>query len=124
MTVLFTGCGKNGYDKISYDEYKKLIDDKSSFPLVIGRETCSACEAYKTTMEKFIKKYGVDVKYIDLDDLTDSQENEIINDYPISGTPTTIFVKNGEEEDKYNRIVGNAKYSKTEDMYRQNGYIK
>ena len=46
-----------------------------------------------------------------------------MNEFPITGTPTTIFVKNGEEKDTYNRIVGNKKFSQTEEAYKDNGYI-
>lgn len=121
--LFLTGCGRTSYDEISYSELQDLIDNKESFPLVIASATCSACNSYRPTLEKFIEKYNVDVKYIDLDKLTDKEESDLMNEFPITGTPTTIFVKNGEEKDTYNRIVGNKKFSQTEDAYRENGYI-
>lgn len=124
FSMLFlTGCGRTGYDEISYDQLQELLDDKESFPLVIASATCSACNSYRPTMEKFIKEYNVDVKYIDLDKLTDKEESELMSEFPISGTPTTVFVTKGTEKDTYNRIVGNKKISETEEAYRENGYI-
>ena len=121
--LFLTGCGRTSYDEISYSELQDLIDNKESFPLVIASATCSACNSYRPTLEKFIEKYNVDVKYIDLDKLTDKEESDLMNEFPITGTPTTVFVEDGEEKDTYNRIVGNKKFSQTEEAYRENGYI-
>ncbi len=124
ISMLFlSGCGRTSYDEISYNELQSMIENKESFPLVIASATCSACNSYRPTLEKFIKEYNVDVKYIDLDKLTDEEESDLMNEFPITGTPTTIFVKNGEEKDTYNRIVGNKKFSQTEEAYKDNGYI-
>lgn len=121
--LFLSGCGRTSYDEISYSELQSMIENKESFPLVIASATCSACNSYRPTLEKFIKEYNVDVKYIDLDKLTDEEESDLMNEFPITGTPTTIFVKNGEEKDTYNRIVGNKKFSQTEEAYKDNGYI-
>ena len=121
--LFLTGCGRTSYDEISYSELQDLIDNKESFPLVIASATCSACNSYRPTLEKFIQEYNVDVKYIDLDKLTDEEESNLMNEFPITGTPTTVFVEDGEEKDTYNRIVGNKKFSQTEEAYRENGYI-
>ena len=124
LSMLFlTGCGRTSYYEISYSELQDLIDNKESFPLVIASATCSACNSYRLTLEKFIQEYNVDVKYIDLDKLTDEEESNLMNEFPITGTPTTVFVEDGEEKDTYNRIVGNKKFSQTEEAYRENGYI-
>ena len=122
---LLTGCGgRTTYDEVSYEKLNNMLDSKQSFILMIGRETCSACSSYKLTLNRVISDYNVDVKYIDLDKLSDSDESELIAEFPLTGTPQTIFIKNGVEEDTHNRIDGNLKYSKVVEKFKENGYIK
>ena len=124
-SLLLTGCfGPKTYDEINYKKLNKMIDKKESFVLVIGAETCSACMAYKIVMDEVIKNYGVDIKYLDIAKLTEEERNSLEADFPFSGTPTTIFITKGKEEDTYNRINGNKKYSKVVQKLKDNGYIK
>lgn len=122
---MLTGCGGNKtYDEISYDELNKMLEDKQDFILFIGSDTCSACNTYKGTLNDVIEEYGTDVKYIDLASLSEAQESSLISKFPITGTPTTVFITNGEEEDTHNRIVGSAKKSEIIEEFKDNGYIK
>ena len=121
-----TGCGNNklsGYSEISFDDYKRLVENKESFPLVIGSSTCSACSLFKPTMESFIKKYQVDVKYIDLSKLSDDERNSLNSLINFESTPTTVFFKDGEQTSVYYRIVGSESFSNVVNMYKKMGYI-
>ena len=123
--LLLTGCfGPKTYDEISYKKLNKMIDKKESFVLVIGKETCSACMAYKVVLDEIIKNYGVDIKYLDIAKLTEEEATNLIYDFPFSSTPTTIFITKGEEKDTNNRIIGSDKYSKVVQKLKDNGYIK
>lgn len=126
MTILFmmTGCSKTTYDEISYSELNEMIENKEDFILFIGSSTCSACAAYEITLNDIIKEYNVDVKYIDLSELSDEDESALVSEFPITGTPTTVFITDGDEEDTHNRIDGNAKKSKIIEKFEENGYIK
>ena len=126
ISVLFiTGCSFfSSYDEISYNEFKQMIRDNNSFILFVGSSTCSACGTYKVTLNKVIKKYNVDVKYIDLSKLSEKESGEFSASFPISATPTTIFIEKGKERDTFNRIVGSVKYSKIINTFKENGYIK
>lgn len=122
---MITGCStKITYDEIDYKELNNMLDDKKSFILFIGSSTCSACAAYEGTLNSVIKDYGTDVKYIDLSKLSSSEEASLTSEFPITGTPTTVFIEKGDEEDTHNRIVGIAKKSKIIDKFKENGYIK
>lgn len=123
--LLMSGCStKTTYDEVSYDELNDMLDDKKSFILFIGSSTCSACTTYKETLNLVIEEYNVDVKYIDLSKLSSSEDASLTSEFPITGTPTTVFIEKGDEEDTHNRIVGNAKKSKIVDKFKENGYIK
>ena len=122
---MLTGCGTpKTYDEISYNELNNMLKDKDSFILFIGSSTCSACARYEVTLNDVIEEYGTDVKYIDLSKLSETDESALVSEFPISGTPTTVFIKKGEEESTYNRIEGAAKKSKIIDKFKENGYIK
>lgn len=119
------GCGTvKTYNEISYKEFKNMIDKKNDFVLFIGSSTCSACKEYKATLNEVIKDYNLDIKYIDLSKLSDKQSSEFSSNFPISGTPTTLFIEDGVENDTYNRIVGNVRYSKIVEKLKNNNYIK
>lgn len=122
--VLITGCSPKTYNEISYQELTNMLKNKEDFVLVIGSETCSACKAFKPTMEKVIKEYKLDIKYIDISKLSEEDESELISIFAFRGTPATIFITDGKEEKTYNRIVGNEKYSKVVEKLKKNGYIK
>ena len=122
---MFTGCsGNKTYNEISYEQLNNMLDNKESFILFIGSSTCSACSTYEVTLNEVIEKYGTDVKYIDLSKLTSKEESELVSMFPITGTPTTVFITKGEEKDTYNRIVGSVKQSKIIEKFKENGYIK
>ena len=45
------------YTAINYKDYKKLMDTKTSFMLVIGQEQCSACNRYSEALKQVRKAY-------------------------------------------------------------------
>ena len=101
-----------------------MLEKKQDFILFIGSDTCSACNTYKGTLNDVIEEYGTDVKYINLASLSKAEESSLVSKFPINGTPTTIFITDGEEEDTHNRIVGSAKKSEIVNEFKENGYIK
>ena len=126
LLLFISGCGNkklNGYHEISYDEYVKLKENNDTFPLVIGRETCSACAMFKGTMEKFIQKYGVDVRYIDISKLSDEESKLLTSEMNITSTPTTVFFKDGEQTSVYYRIVGAGSMDSVVEAYKRMGYL-
>lgn len=124
--VLITGCSKKKletYDEITYAEYREMIDNHETFPVVIGLSTCSACSLFKGTMDVFIQKYQVDVKYIDIHSLEENDYNSLKLELGFSSTPTTVFVINGEHKNTEDRIVGAAALSEVTKKYKEMGYI-
>lgn len=124
LLVFLTGCTSknNSYIEISFDDFKTKIENKESFPLLVGAKTCTACQLYKPTLEKVIKKYNLQIYYIDIETL---KENESLDSYiVITGTPTLAFFTKGEEESIYNRINGNASSTETIKILQKKEYIK
>ena len=124
--VFVTGCGNkklSTYHEISYEEYNELVSNGETFPLVIGSSTCSACSMFKPTMESFISKYQIDVRYIDISKLSEDDYKTFMSSVGVSSTPTTIFFKDGEQTSVYYRIVGSESFSGVVDAYTRMGYI-
>lgn len=124
MVIFISGCGKRTtYDEISYNEFKKLVENKESFPLVIGSSTCSACSMFRPTMEAFIKKYNIDVKYIDISKLSEDENGEFSSNIGFKSTPTTVFFVDGKQTSVYDRIVGSETMTSVVESYKRMGYI-
>lgn len=112
------------YDEIEYSEYTKMVNNKESFILYIGSATCSHCQDFKPTIEKFIKDYQLDIKYIDISKLDDKQYSVLKNKTKLSGTPTIVIFKEGiVESGSSNKIQGAVDYETVEDFFKSKEYI-
>ena len=74
-------------------------------------------------MKKVIKKYQVEVFFIDINKLTESEQPNFESKFVISGTPTTVFIKDGDETSAYYRINGAANYSEIISNFKNQGII-
>ena len=124
LCVALTGCNKyKTYTELSLDEFNKKLDNKDTFVMVIGKASCSACAAYKETMEEIIKDKQIEIFYLDLDKLDDDAYAKVHSKYVIESTPTTLFIRDGSEISAYVRLVGAAGYSKVIENLKNYGYI-
>lgn len=126
LCLIVTGCSPKleEYTKISYDDFKKKIENKESFPLVVGSSECSACANYEITMQRFIRDYQVEVFIIDLTELDEEEYNELKTSISFTATPTTVFYEDGELTSYYNRINGSVTKNVIKDYFKNNGYIE
>lgn len=90
-------AGEVGLNQITYDEYKKMVDDGDAFIVIIEREGCTYCQQYMPIVEEVVKENKVAINYIDTDTLTEEEFNELstTNKYLKKnnwGTPTTLFM--------------------------------
>ncbi len=124
--VFFTGCSQlKTYEEITYDHLMDMLEQKQSFILFIGSSDCSHCATYEPKLNNVIKEYQVKVYFIDVSKLSDV-ENSKLNAKISYGnaTPMTVFIKNGSEENSYNRIRGDQDHDVIVSMFKKNGYIK
>ena len=124
--LLISGCSKNGnLDKISFNDYKNLIENKETFILEVMSSSCSACDVLKPRLEEVINKYDIEVKYIDAGNLTEDEYSEFAKMANHDGsTPTIIFYTKGGEETMATRIIGAVPKTKLIDKFTAMGYIK
>ena len=101
------------YTAINYKDYKKLMDTKTSFMLVIGQEQCSACNRYSEALKQVRKDYGLRMYYLNFDKYA-KELKEIT-----TVQPTTLFVIDGVIKEK---IEGNSAYQNLKMVLDELGY--
>ena len=125
ITLVFINNSKNNLIKLDYDEIIEKIDNKDSFVLVISRTNCSHCASYKPKLKKVANKYNIKIYYIDTDLLDKDTLTKFNTKLSFDGsTPTTVFIKNGEEETTATRIEGDVPVERIIDKLKKNGFIK
>lgn len=126
LTLFTTACGNKltTYEEIDYQKFNTMIEAEQSFVLFIGSTTCSHCDLYKETLNEAIKKYQVHIYYIDVSKLSSDENNKLKLVANYTGTPTTVFIENGQETSMYDRIDGNRPMDKVIEKLKKKGYIK
>ena len=116
--------GKAYLKEIKYNKVIDKIEAKESFVLLLSQTTCSHCMDYKPKLASVAKKYKVEIYYLETDLLDEKEVETIKSHFNYSGTPTTVFVINGEEKTAANRITGDASKDKIISKLKSNGFIK
>lgn len=93
---------------IDYDEYKKLLTESGKYVVTIGQTGCSHCTATKPVLNKIAQDYDIEINYLNLTEMTQSEVNDLTNNLEeigyddedfiergSFGTPLTLIIKNG-----------------------------
>ena len=110
--------------ELSYDELVKKIENKDSFVLVYTQTTCSHCIEYKPILKKTLYKnklYGYEIV---IDKLNTEEKAKLKDIANVSGTPTTIFIKDGVEISTSSRLTGIQTEDKLTNRFKYLGYIE
>lgn len=129
--LVLTGLGiyyyveNNRLEEINYDKFFNKMQKEDSFALVISKTECKYCMMYLPKLKSIAKEYKLKFYYVEVDKFTADESDSFSSyiDYNAS-TPTTVFIKNGKEENKLNRINGNLKSDKIIEKLKKVGYIK
>ena len=124
LTIILSGCGKSAITEITYKDLEKKLQNKESFILEIVQDGCSNCENFSPKFDKILKKYELTAVSINQSKLSDIDSTKLKNLYNITGTPTVIFIENGEEPSILRRIVGDSEQDKVIEKLKKAGYIK
>ena len=57
------------YTELSYSELKSKIESDGKFVLFIGKEDCSHCQKYKSTINKVVEEHDVTIYHVDISKL-------------------------------------------------------
>lgn len=125
--TLLTGCEnkKDSYLKdLSYKELEEKVNNKEEFFFVVTRDGCSHCEEFVPVLEKILNDNKIVGYNYNLAKQSDEENGKFDELFAVDGTPTTIFVKDGQEVSIMQRINGNVSEDKVIQKLKNNGYIK
>lgn len=125
ISVLFlSGCALGGtkVKNISYDELNTKMTNNETFVLYIGSSECSHCAIVKPLLDKVVKKYDLEVYYINMANVTNDQYNAVKEKTNLQGTPTILAVKNGKSKTT-NRLVGETDEEGIINFFKEIGEI-
>lgn len=124
IMLMITGCKNGSYNEIDFETFENLLNDEESFVLVIGSSQCGHCSDYQVTMDEIINEYGLDIKYINVINLSSKETSKLdAKTHYNYSTPTTVFFKDG-KLDNTSTIRGNQSKDKVIKKLTRNGYIK
>ena len=110
--------------ELNMSELQSKIENKETFILVISQTDCSHCAEYKPILKEVLAENNITAYEIDEKKLTKEENGQLKNIANISGTPTTVFIVDGEEKSTQSRLVGSANKTKIINRLKANGYIK
>ncbi len=110
-------------EDIDLTTLKAKIDNKEKFVLVITQTGCSHCMAYLPILEEIGEDYKLTFYDLNMTNLSDEEKVEFNKLVRISGTPTTIFYTDGEEQSTTTRLVGEKTKDKIINRLKSEGYI-
>lgn len=120
--LFLVGCSNPKYTELSCDDLFTKLENKDTFVLVFGSDTCSACKSYEPTMQKVMKDKKIEIFYVNIHNLSDEDYSRIYSKFVVTSTPTTVFIKDGEKLGIHT-IVGAAKYEEVVASLEKLGYI-
>ena len=109
--------------ELNFNELEEKLNKKESFILVITQTNCSHCAEYKPVLKQVLADYNITAYEIDETKLSEEDNNKLKEIANVSGTPTTIFIENGEEQNTSSRITGSASRNKIINRFKAMGYI-
>lgn len=120
---ILTSTNNSNVKVLKINELKEKINNKESFILVISRDDCTHCKSYLPVINKIGKEHNVTFYDISQTGLNDEDTKYLKNVANIDGTPTTVFIVNGEEKSTTNRLVGNVPEYRVIEKLKAMGYI-
>jgi predicted bacteriocin transport accessory protein len=126
LGIYFVGNKLNNSEyltELTYETLKEKIDNKDSFVLVVTQTGCSHCEDYHPTLVRVTNKYKINIYTINRKELSDEGRSYLKEVCSISGTPTTVFIHDGEEKTTTTRLVGSVKEYTLIDRLKSEGFL-
>ena len=114
---------KSNLEEIKYEKMMEKIDNKESFVILFSQTTCSHCADFKPKLEKVANEFNIKVYYLETDLLDEDTYAKLKQTFNFSGTPTTVFIINGEEKSAATRISGDTSREKIISKLKSNGFI-
>lgn len=124
--ITITGCSsdKGNFETISYQDYQKLIENKEDFMVEVMSSDCTHCKSLRPKLQKVVNDYKINMKVINLEELSSEDYQAFTNEIGTRATPTIIFYKKGYESSVSTRIVGDVSEEKIIQKMKDNKIIE
>ncbi len=110
--------------ELTVSELKEKIENKETFILVNTGSECPHCKSYKPKLKKILKEYNITAYEVVLDKIDNDADSAYLKSVAnTSGTPTTVFIKDGEEISTASRLVGDKDKTTIIAHLKRYGYI-
>jgi len=113
-----------GINDLDYNYFEALVNASDEATVVyLGSATCSWCTKYTPNIESVAKENNINVIYIDLAKVNQTEYNNIVSatsGYFTGGTPTTLILKDGKVVDS---LGGYNEIENIESFFKENGII-
>jgi thioredoxin-like negative regulator of GroEL len=110
--------------ELSYNELEEKINNKESFVVVFTQSQCAHCHEYKPILKRTLAKVELYAYEIVLDKLSKEEGSKLNDIANVSQTPTTVFIKNGQEINSTSRLLGVQSEDKLIKRFKTFGYIE
>ena len=121
--LIMTGCGKNNLKSLSFNELNNKLNNKDTFFFEIVQDGCSHCASFTPKLKEVLNEYNVVGYQVNLTNLTTEEYQKFNSMFDVDGTPTTIFITDGQEVSVLQRIDGNVSKEKIVSKLKANKYI-
>lgn len=121
---IFCSCGNSNLKDINYSEFNKMKDNKETFFIVIYKDGCPYCEMFIPKVEEILDEYKITGYKINISNMSEDDYKEFESEFNFDGTPTTIFITDGNELSVMQRIDGNVSKEKIITKLKNNNYIE
>ena len=108
---------------ITVSELEQKINNKDSFVLVLSQTGCSHCKQYLPELNRTLKDIQFMAYELNITNISEEEQNTLNKIVNFSGTPTTVFYRDGVESTTLNRINGYANGTKVLERLKSLGYI-
>lgn len=122
-TITYEDTSYSNIKSVDYSNLTKMLNSQKSFILIVTQTTCPHCTEYKPNLNNVLKENNLEAYEIDLLTLTEEDYNSFQEIFNVSGTPTTIFIENGLENQIY-RYSGTKEEDTIIEKLKEANYIK
>ena len=109
--------------ELDFNGFKTKLDNKDTFFVLFKQDNCSACATFEPIFIKVLEEYEIYGFTINFSKLNENDRKELQQIVSIDGTPTTIFIVDGDEETTANRL-SNVSSNGIISRLKSLGYIK
>lgn len=122
VSYIFDDSDSNYLKDVSFTEVVDMMDKEKTFILYINQDGCEHCKAFTPTFVSVLRENKLTAYSLNLAKLSKDEEKSYSEKIKVNGTPTVLFIDNGNEN--LIRIEGEQTKDKIKSKLEATGFIK